>query len=328
MSRFYRDKRVLVTGGAGFIGSNLAIRLTKLGASVHVVDSLAPRFGASLTNLDPYRDEMQISLEDVRDQDALGKIVPGVDLIFSLAGQVSHLDSMQDPHGDLEINCESQLSLLECCRHGNPQSTIVFASTRQLYGRPQYVPVDEDHPLHPVDVNGINKLAAEMYYTLYQEVYGMQTVSLRLTNTYGPRMDLKTGRKGFVGVFLDRALKGQEIELFGDGSQRRDFNYIDDVCDALLLAGETPSLQGGVFNLGARETYSLREFAEMLRQFSVFEIRCVPFPPDRKAIDIGDYAGNFDRFAAASGWNPQVGLEEGLRRTVEYFRQQPDDRSQ
>lgn len=320
MNEFYRGKRVLVTGGAGFIGSNLAIRLVGLGARVHVVDSMAPRFGADLANLDPVRDQLRISFTDVRDQTSLGYIVAGEDLIFSLAGQVSHLDSMQDPLGDLEINCKSQLSLLECCRQSNRDAIIVFASTRQLYGRPQYVPVDEKHPLNPVDINGINKLAAEMYYTLYHEVYGMRTVSLRLTNTYGPRMDLKTSRKGFVGVFLQRALRGESIELFGDGKQRRDFNYIDDVLDALLLAGQTPDLRGGVFNLGHKNTYSLLEFVETLRQHLSFESRCVPFPEDRKAIDIGDYAGDYSRFAAASGWSPKVDLVEGLRRTVDFFR--------
>lgn len=323
MKDFYRDKHVLITGGAGFIGSNLAIRLVGLGAIVHVVDSMAPRFGADLANLDPVRDRLRISFTDVRDQTSLGYIVAEEDVIFSLAGQVSHLESMQDPLGDLEINCKSQLSLLECCRQSNRDAIIVFASTRQLYGRPQYVPVDEEHPLHPVDINGINKLAAEMYYTLYHEVYGMRTVSLRLTNTYGPRMDLKTFGKGFVGVFLNRALRGERIDLFGDGTQRRDFNYIDDVLDALLLAGQTPGLHGGVYNLGHENTYSLLEFVELLREHLSFESRCVPFPEDRKVIDIGDYAGDFSRFSKASGWSPVVDLAEGIRRTVEFFLDRP-----
>jgi len=321
VSEFYRGKRVLITGGAGFIGSNLAIRLIDLGARVQIVDSMLPAYGADLANIEPVRAKIRVNFSDIRDRHSLSYIVKGEDLIFSLAGQVSHLDSMQDPMTDLEINCRSQLSLLECCRHGNPDARIVFASTRQVYGRPEYVPVDERHPLNPVDVNGINKLAAEMYHTLYHRVYGMGTVSLRLTNTYGPRMDLETGRKGFVGVFLRKALDGEMIQVFGTGEQRRDFNYIDDVLDALLLAGEHSELAGGVYNLGHPRTYSLNEFVEALRRLCPFEYECVPFPDESEIIDIGDYSGDFGRFSDATGWQPEVDLDEGLRRSVEYFRQ-------
>ena len=236
MSEFYRGKRVLITGGAGFIGSNLAIRLVDLGARVQIVDSMLPAYGADLANIEPIRGKVRLNFSDIRDRHSLGYVIKDEDLIFSLAGQVSHMDSMQDPMTDLEINCRSQLSLLECCRHGNPDVKIVFASTRQIYGRPEYVPVDERHPLNPVDVNGINKLAAEMYYTLYHDVYSIPTVSLRLTNTYGPRMDLKSAGKGFVGVFVRMALAGETIRIFGDGTQRRDFNYVDDVVQALLVS--------------------------------------------------------------------------------------------
>jgi len=321
VSEFYRGKRVLITGGAGFIGSNLAIRLVDLGARVQIVDSMLPAYGADLAHIEPVRHKIRVNFSDIRDRHSLSYIVKDEDLIFSLAGQVSHLDSMQDPMTDLEINCRSQLSLLECCRHGNPAARLVFASTRQVYGRPEYVPVDEQHPLNPVDVNGINKLAAEMYYTLYHRVYGIRAVSLRLTNTYGPRMDLETGRKGFVGVFLRKALDGETIQVFGTGEQRRDFNYIDDVVDALLLAGERSELDGGVYNLGHPSTYSLNEFVERLQQLCAFACQRVSFPDDSKLIDIGDYSGDFRRFADATGWRPAVDLDEGLRRTVEFFRE-------
>ena len=320
MTEFYRNKRVLITGGAGFIGSNLAYRLVEAGAQVLLVDSMLPDYGADLRNIEPIRAQLRVNFSDVRDVHSLRYLVRDEDLIFSLAGQVSHIESMRDPMTDLEINCRSQLSLLECCRAGNPQARIVFASTRQLYGRPQYLPVDEKHPLAPVDVNGINKLAAERYYSLYHEVHGIPTVSLRLTNTYGPRMDLRSEHKGFLGVFLRRALAGETIRLYGTGEQRRDFNYVDDVVDALLLAGSTPGLEGGVFNLGHERPRSLHDVVQILQSSCEFEYERVPFPDEIQAIDIGDYYGDFSRYREATGWTPKIDLEQGLKQTVEHFR--------
>lgn len=320
MRAFYENKRVLVTGGLGFIGSNLAIRLSELGAQVVLLDSMLPAYGASLRNVEPIRDSVQVNFSDVRDTHSLGYLVRERDLIFSLAGQVSHVESMRDPMTDLEINCRSQLSLLECCRHGNPGAKVVFASTRQLYGKPRYLPVDEEHPLIPADVNGINQLAAEMYYALYAKVYGIDTVSLRLTNTYGPRMDLKSDVKGFVGIFVRQALNGERIRIYGTGRQKRDFNYVDDVVEALLLAGASDSVRGGIFNLGHTEVRSLIEFVETLQEIVHLEYEIVPFPPEVAAIDIGDYYGSFEKFRAATGWEPRIGLREGLERTVDYYR--------
>ena len=323
MAEFYDGKRVLITGGIGFIGSNLAIRLVELGAKVVLLDSMLPAYGATLDNIEPIRDKVRVNFSDVRDRHSLGYIVQGEELIFSLAGQISHSESMSDPFTDLEINCTSQLSLLEACRHENPSAHIVFASTRQLYGRPQYLPVDEAHPLQPVDVNGINKLAAERYYSLYHDVYGMQTVSLRLTNTYGPRMDLHNNKKGFAGIFIRRALQGEKISIFGDGSQRRDFNHVDDVVDALLLAGRSRDISGEVFNLGHPRPYSLNEYVEILHRHTEFAHERVPFPPEMKKIDIGDYYGDYRRFHEATGWEPQIDLETGLASTVAYYRRKP-----
>ncbi len=320
MSRGWAGRRVLVTGGVGFIGSNLAIRLVEAGAEVLLVDSMIPAYGASLRNVEPVRDRLRVNFSDVRDTHSLSYLVADRDVIFSLAGQVSHNESMEDPHTDLEINCRSQLSLLECCRAANPGVRIVFASTRQIYGRPRYLPVDEDHPLDPIDVNGINNLAAEQYYTLYHRVYGMATVCLRLTNTYGPRMDLASDRKGFVGVFLRRALRGETVRVFGDGKQRRDFNHVDDVVEALLLAAQGEDILGGSFNLGHPEPRTLLEFVDVLHGLAEFEHELVPFPAAAERIDIGDYFGAFDRYRRATGWSPRVGLEEGLERTVAYFR--------
>jgi nucleoside-diphosphate-sugar epimerase len=320
LTDFYRDKRVLITGGIGFIGSNLALRLVRSGARVHLVDSMLPAYGADLRNIEPVRGKVRVNFSDIRDPHSLGYVVQGEDLIFSLAGQVSHLSSMEDPFTDLEINCRSQLSLLEVCRRHNPGVKIVFASTRQLYGKPRYLPVNEEHPLMPVDVNGINKLAAEMYYTLYSRVYGIPTVSLRLTNTYGPRMDLASDLKGFVGIFIRKALRGEKIQVYGSGEQRRDFNFVDDVLDALLLAGENDALDGRAFNLGHSRSYSLLEFVELLRGLAEFEYELVPFPPGARAIDIGDYYGDYRKLHEATGWEPRVDLAEGLERTIRFYR--------
>lgn len=320
MASPFAGRRILITGGLGFIGSNLAIRLVEEGADVLLVDSMLPAYGATLKNIEPVASRLQVNFSDMRDRHSLSYLVRERDLIFSLAGQVSHSESMRDPETDLAINGTSQLSLLECCRHGNPKAKIIFASTRQIYGRPQYLPVDENHPLVPVDVNGINNLAAEMYYTLYHQVYGMPTVSLRLTNTYGPRMDLASRNKGFVGIFIDLALNGQRIQIFGDGSQRRDFNYVDDVVEALLLAAARDELNGQVFNLGHGTPYRLLEFVEVLHRLTGVSYDCVPFPEDVKAIDIGDYFGSYSRFSKATGWEPRIDLEEGLRRTLEHHR--------
>ncbi len=320
MDSSYAGRRVLITGGIGFIGSNLAIRLVELGAKVLLVDSMLPAYGADLANIEPVREKVRVNYSDIRDAHSLAYLVQREDVIFSLAGQVSHQESMQDPMTDLEINCAAQLSLLECCRKHNPSARIVFASTRQLYGRPKTLPVTEDHPLEPVDVNGINNLAAEMYYTLYHQVHGIPTVSLRLTNTYGPRMDLRSPAKGFAGVFIRQALAGETIRVFGDGAQRRDFNHVDDVVDALLRAGEQDDLVGRSYNLGHPDPRSLNEFVACLSKLTGCRHEFVPFPVDAKAIDIGDYYGDFSRFAGASGWNPGIGLESGLADTVEWFR--------
>lgn len=321
---FYAGKRVLVTGGLGFVGSNVAIELARRGARVTLVDSMIPAYGANLANIEPVQDCVRVNFSDIRDPHSMAYLVRGQDVIFSLAGQLSHIDSMRDPATDLDINCRSQLTLLETCRKLQPGVKIVFASTRQLYGRPRYLPVDEQHPFHPVDVNGINKLAAERYYTLYHDVYGMRTVSLRLTNTYGPRMDLRSDTKGFMGIFVRKALLKERISIFGDGRQRRDFNYVDDVVRALLLAGISESVNGQSYNLGFPRPYSLQELVELLQELAAFDYEYVPFPPERKAIDIGDYYADISAYQAATGWQPEVDLRPGLRQTFDFFRQNWD----
>jgi UDP-glucose 4-epimerase len=318
---FYRHRKVLVTGGLGFIGSNLCRTLADLGAQVLAVDSLLPDYGGNLFNLDGYEDKVRLNIADVRGH-AMGFLVRGQEVVFNLAGQVSHVDSMTDPFTDLEINCRSQLWILEALRQHNPAAKIIYAGTRQVYGRPRYLPVDEEHLLTPTDVNGINKISGEMYHLVYHSVYGIRACSLRLTNTYGPRQLIRHNRQGFIGWFVRLATLGEEIQVFGDGQQRRDFDYVDDVVDAFLRAGAMDAADGQVFNLGGNPPVSLIDLAQQMVEIAgQGSVRLVPFPPERKAIDIGDFYAKADKVRAALGWSPQVPLREGLTRTLDYYRQ-------
>jgi UDP-glucose 4-epimerase len=321
----FRGRRVLITGGLGFIGSTLARRLVEDGADVLLVDSMIPEYGGNVANIAGVEDEVTVNIADVRDTHSLPYLVRDREVIFSLAGQTSHLDSMADPYTDLEINCRAQLSLLEACRLVNPDARVVFASTRQIYGRPEYLPVDERHPIHPIDVNGINKTAGEWYHLLYGQVYGIPVCVLRLTNTYGPRMRVKDARQTFLGYWLRQIVAGEEIAVFGDGLQKRDFNYVDDAVDAFLLAATRDEALGKVYNLGDSEVVSLLDVAQKLVELNGGGSYCVvPFPEDRKAIDIGDYYGDFARIKEDLGWEPRVGLDEGLRRSIDFYREQGD----
>ena len=319
---FYRNRRVLITGGLGFIGSNLAIRLVGEGADVLLVDSLEPDYGGNLFNIDPVREQVQVNISDVRDASSMKYLVQDREGIFNLAGQVSHLDSMRDPYTDLEINCRSQLSILEACRHHNPDVKVVFASTRQIYGKPDYLPVSEQHLVRPIDVNGINKAAGEYYHLVYNNVFGVRSCALRLTNVYGPRQLLKHNRQGFIGWFIRLAVEGETIQIYGDGSQRRDFVYVDDVVDALLRAGAEDACNGEVYNVGGQGPVSLAELAELLIEVSGRgAVSYVDWPDERRAIDIGDFYADSAKFEQAVGWRGAVDLRTGLDRTVQFYRQ-------
>ncbi len=312
---------VLVTGGLGFIGSALARRLVELGAKVTLVDSLIPEYGGNLFNIHDIRDRVTVDLTDVRDAAAMSSLIKKRQFLFNLAGQTSHLDSMTDPMTDLNINAAAQLHILEACRLHNRDLKIVFASTRQVYGRPEYLPVDEKHPIDPVDVNGINKLAGEWYHLLYNNVYQIRACALRLTNTYGPGMRVKDARQTFLGIWIRRLIEGKPIQIFGDGKQRRDFNFVTDVVEALLRAAASREADGQVFNLGHHEQIGLQELASLLVEISGggnYEL--VPFTDERKAIDIGDYYADFRKIDKLVGWSPKVSLDDGLKQTLEYYR--------
>jgi UDP-glucose 4-epimerase len=318
---FYRRRRVMITGGLGFIGSNLALRLVELGAEVLLVDSLIPGAGANFANIEPVKDRLRVNVADIRQASTMNWLVRGQDVIFNLAGQVSHIDSMRDPHTDLEVNCRAQLTLLEACRHHNPRTKVVFAGTRQVYGRPDALPVTERQLVRPTDVNGINKVAGEYYHLVYNNVFGVRACSLRLTNVYGPRQLIRHNRQGFIGWFIRLALDRQEIQVFGDGSQIRDFVYVDDVADAFLRAGASDAVNGEVYNVGGNEHWTHADLVALLVSLADgATFRYVDWPPEKKVIDIGSFYADSSKFRGATGWAPQVRLREGLERTLAYYR--------
>ncbi len=318
----YAGKRVLITGGLGFIGSNLARTLVALGAKVTIVDSLIPEYGGNRRNLAGIAGRVRVHIADVREWPRLPRLVRGQDFLFNLAGQTSHMDSMTDPQTDLDINGRAQLAILEACRLHNPAVRIVFASTRQIYGRPDYLPVDETHPLRPVDVNGINKIAGESYHLLYSRIHGIRATALRLTNTLGPGMRVKDARQTFVGIWIRRLIEGEPFEVWG-GEQLRDFTYVDDAVEAFLLAASRPEAVGEVFNLGGPPPVTLQQLAETLialNRGGCFRVRA--FPADRRKIDIGDFYADDRRIARKLGWRPRTDLRRTLAQTLAYYRKE------
>ena len=319
---FYRNRRVMVTGGLGFIGSNLARHLVAAGADVLIVDALIPDYGGNRFNIDGIEDAVHVNYVDVRDERVMDVLVRDREVIFNLAGQVSHIDSMRDPYTDLEINCRAQLSMLEACRKYNPATKVVFAGTRQVYGRPEYLPVDERHLVRPTDVNGINKAAGEQYHLLYNNVFGVRACSLRLTNVYGPRQLIKHNRQGFIGWFIRQAIEDREIQIYGDGSQQRDFVFVDDAADAFLRAGASNASNGEVFNVGGDAPISHRDLVSLLIEVAGSgSVRFVDWPSEKKRIDIGSFYTDSTKFRQAVGWQLQTTLLDGLRQTVAFYRQ-------
>ena len=317
----YFQKNVLITGGAGFIGSNLARTLLDLGSTVTVYDSFEADSGANHVNLEGIEDRIQLIQADIRDEEAMKAAVHEQDFLFNLAGQMSHIGSMQDPFKDLYVNTVGQLTLLEVCRQYNPKIRIVFAGTRQVYGRPKYLPVDENHLLTPLDNNGVSKRAGEMYHIVYHHVHGMATCVLRMTNTYGERMRIKDDKLTFIGWWIQRILTGNDIQIFGDGKQIRDFNHVSDVIQAMLLCAVNPVAEGKIYNLGG-EPISLIDLAQLLVEVNGSgSFVTVPFPEKRKRIDIGGYYGDYSLIKNEIGWQPQVSLRDGLKRMLAFYRE-------
>ena len=322
VDEFYKGRRVMITGGLGFIGSNLAHRLTALGADILLVDSLIPDYGGNLFNIAGIENRVRVNIADVRQESTMNYLVRDREVIFNLAGQVSHIDSLRDPHTDLDINCRSQLTVLEACRRHNPAAKVVYAGTRQVYGKPDRLPVDETHLVRPTDINGINKVAGEYYHLVYNNVFGVRACSLRLTNIYGPRQLVRHNRQGFIGWFIRLAVEDKEIQIFGDGQQLRDFVYVEDAADAFLRAGASDAVNGQVFNVGGAQPISHLELVSLLIETAgTGAYRLVEWPPDKKVIDIGSFYADSTRFRLTTGWEPATTLRDGLAQTIAYYRQ-------
>ncbi len=316
----FRNKKVLIAGGLGFIGSNLARKLVEFGAKVHIIDSVVPESGGNLFNIAGIESKIDVQIADARSEPEMLALVNGQDYLFNLIGQTNHLDSMKNPHADLDLNCRGQLAILEACRKSDAPPKIIFTSTRQIYGKPQFLPVHEQHSLNPIDINGVHKLAAEWYHKIYGKIYGIRFCILRLTNTYGPRMRIKDSRQTFLGQWVHEILNGNEFEIFGDGCQLRDFIFVDDAVDALLLTAEREETDGQTFNLGSGDPIALGDLAKLLTQLNGSgSYRFVPFPEALKTIEIGDYYTDASKIRSLIGWSPKTDLKEGLLKTLQFF---------
>jgi len=322
-------RRCVVTGGLGFIGSNLALALAASGAEVTVIDARVERHGANPANLVPDGEhtdaDTRISVVDANigdtDDPGVRAAATAADVVFNLAGQVSHVDSMDDPLFDLGVNTASQFKFLELLRHENATAKVVYTSTRQIFGKPRYLPVDEDHPVAPVDVNGITKYATEQLHLLYHDVYGLPASAVRLTNVFGPRQRLRDDLQGFLPIFVRRALADDAISVFGDGEQQRDCLYVDDVVECLLLAATAPDAPGQIFNVGNDERLSLGAIADaVVAAAGSGRAEHVPWPPDRDAIDIGSYFGDSSKAKRILGWEPRTTFADGIARTLAFYR--------
>ena len=319
MENYFKNKKILITGGLGFIGSTLAHRLAKMEADIFLVDSLISEYGGNNFNINGIEDRVKVNIADVRDKHSMDYLVKDKDIIFNLAGTLSHIDSMNDPFTDLEINCKSQLSILESCRKNNRDVKIIFAGTRGQYGKADHLPVDEKHLMHPTDVNGINNIAGESYHILYNNIYGIRAVSLRLTNTYGPRHQMKHHKQGIINWFIRQLIEGQTVKLYGDGKQIRDINYVDDVVEALLLVACNEKTNGEVFNLGGIPKNLIDLVETMIDVYGKGNYELIPFKDDLKKIEIGDYIANYEKVKNTVGWQPKISLEEGLRSSFDYY---------
>ena len=319
-------KRCLVTGGLGFIGSNLARRLVGLGAEVSVLDACLEPYGWNSANIKEIKMKVRFVKADIRDAPAMTAVVKEKDFIFNCAGQVSHVDSMKDPFLDLDINCRGNLNILDACRRLNDKVKLVYAGTRGQMGPLHYSPADEEHPDNPTDIYGADKWAAEKYHLVYSNAFGMHATSLRINNTYGERHQMKHSKYGIMNWFIRLALDGKEIPVYGDGSQTRDYNYVADVVDAMVLAAQSPKSDGKFYMLGSGSEIKFLDMVKaVIAAAGSGSYKLVPWPEDRKAIEVGNFFVTYKKIKEELGWEPKTSLEEGLKNTVAFYKERKED---
>jgi UDP-glucose 4-epimerase len=317
----YRGARVLITGGLGFIGSTLALRLVEGGAEVTLVDAMIPEYGGNLFNIQPVQDRVAVHFGDICDRHAMDWVVRAHDYVFHLAGQVSHVMSLSDPYPDIEYNITGTVVLMEALRRFNPRARLIFTGTRGQYGPAVRLPVSEDAPTNPKGIYEISNLTAEKIIQVYNDIHGIHAVLLRLTNVYGPRAQMKHSQYGVVNWFVRLALDDECIQVFGDGRLKRDFLYVDDCVEALLLCALRDEARGEVINVGLdRPTTFLELVQTLIRVAGQGRWQFAPYTPERQAQEPGDFYSDISKIRRLVGWQPRVMLEEGLRRTVDYYR--------
>ncbi len=314
-------KRVLVTGGAGMLGSAIAHLAHREGATVTILDALLPLYGGNLFNLSNIWDEITFVQGDIRDRVIVDRVVTGQDFIFNLAAQVSYVDSNSDPQLDIDINCRGIVNVLDACRQFAPRARVLFSSSRFVYGRIESNPVNENHPFNCLSIYGIHKLVGEKYHRFFFEAYGLPTTSLRISNPYGPRQQMKHGKYGITNWFIRQAMDGNPLTVFGEGVQKRDYIYVDDLADAFLVVALTPQTAGETYNLGSGQGSSFLEMTHTIAaNVKGTEVRQVEWPKDRYFVETGDYVADIGKLQTATGWQPSVSLQDGIARTVEYYR--------
>jgi len=321
LKKSYSNKKVLITGGLGLIGSNLAHQLVRLGAKITILDAFLPNHGANLFNLKGIKKEIRLVKGDIRDEDLMKKAIKNKDYFFNLAGLVSYSERPEQGFLDLDINCQGQLVCLEACRKYNPEVKIIFSGSRMQFGRTQYLPVDEKHPTEPLTIYGIHKLTAEKYHLMYHHLFGLKTIICRIANPYGPRQQMKHSKYGIVNWFIRLAIENQTIPIFGTGNQIRDYFYIDDLVKALLLAGAKKEAVGQVFNLGSGQGTKFIEMARtVIKVVGQGKIKRIPWPKNYFVVETGDYIADISKAKEKLNWQPKTSLEEGIRWTYEYYK--------
>ncbi|MBI2663252.1 NAD-dependent epimerase/dehydratase family protein [Candidatus Woesearchaeota archaeon] len=322
----YEGKEILITGGLGLIGSTIANKLNVLGAKITILDAKIPIYGGNFFNIENIKKQINVEIGDIRDRDKVNQIVQGKDIIFNLAGQIDYTYSLDEPHYDLDINCRGHLNVLEACRKYNPNAVVLFSGSRMQYGKTEYLPVDEKHPTNPLSIYGVHKLTGEKYHLAYNNHYGLKTVMFRISNPYGPRSQMKHYKYSIINWFIRQAIENKKITVYGDGSQMRDYIYIDDVADAFIQSAINKNAYGEVFNLGSGEGTKFIDMVNtIVETVGSGEVAKVPWPKEWKNVETGDYIGDISKLKNAINWKPKISLKEGIKKTYEFYRENKEN---